>query len=1038
MIYEKLTEQECYLVAILKDVSGIDLAEFSMTHAENKETYGIFRAWPFQYAWFRNKAKRHIDAAARLVGKALDVDTPILTSVGWSTMGELEDGDYVYAPDGKLVEILTAFEIMEDRPCYEVNFGSETIVADMDHLWAVAVEGSEDFRVITTLEIKGLLMGGVAVETVPNHKGERFTFVEIKQVESRPVRCIEVDHPESLYLVGKQFIPTHNTMSISLRALAFPFNYPDQEMMVTAPEATHTSRVTDDIELAYNKVKLASAMVNGKFKHKPFKVMFINGAQIYARIPQRDGSGVQGAHPTILEQDEGAKYPERGWSEIKETLKANLDNAQWRCIAEDQLVLTKDGLKNISSVEIGDLVWTHKNRWRPVINVFDNGIADCVLATGQGTHGIVCTPNHKFLTRDKVRRGKIYSEPEWTEFKNILNTDKNKTTWASPASVTNKMSVPPIKAIHSWPQTLPDVEDLDWLWLYGLFIAEGYTSFWSDGKQNHSRAYWCVNDSECDLVKEKLSKFGLNSYFYKQGDHSVKVCISNAAVANWLREQAGHLAHNKSLAPWVFGLNEESRQAIFDGMVFGDGSYLESRKRIDYATASEKLAVGIKLLAQSLGYVSNIRTYPPKDHQFGDRIIHQKQHFCVQMTRVSDFKNAQSDFLDDGLVWSPTGKSIPVGERHVYDLEVEEDHSYVVNGIIVSNCHGVSFGVGGTFNELIAGRNPNWEVTYLPAMITPIWNEKMKQERIEEYFGYNTSDYRRNILGLQADAGSPIFVLQRLMACVDHDLSSDYNLDEYYYKNIDEGGIRDVQERWGGSVLDLIDIPPSHREYKNVWIGMDFGWTQSPSAILVFGEVPNKQTGTVLKLIARILLHKVSAPDQLLVMKHLIDYYRPVAFACDATGAGHPVYQILQSEAESDPELKFMRDRIKDCQFASKVIVGFDDRIEVDENKPDGFLDAAIKRPFIEASTDTLRSLVDKGRMLLPFDKELIGELESAEMSNNNIGQTIDAYGRSGRKQGLHNLDAMRMALFTYETHYIDYMIKDKEQTWEPPPIMFF
>lgn len=683
MIYEKLTEQECYLVAILKDVSGIDLAEFSMTHAENKETYGIFRAWPFQYAWFRNKAKRHIDAAARLVGKALDVDTPILTSVGWSTMGELEDGDYVYAPDGKLVEILTAFEIMEDRPCYEVNFGSETIVADMDHLWAVAVEGSEDFRVITTLEIKGLLMGGVAVETVPNHKGERFTFVEIKQVESRPVRCIEVDHPESLYLVGKQFIPTHNTMSISLRALAFPFNYPDQEMMVTAPEATHTSRVTDDIELAYNKVKLASAMVNGKFKHKPFKVMFINGAQIYARIPQRDGSGVQGAHPTILEQDEGAKYPERGWSEIKETLKANLDNAQWRV-------------------------------------------------------------------------------------------------------------------------------------------------------------------------------------------------------------------------------------------------------------------------------------------------------------------------------------------------------------------HGVSFGVGGTFNELIAGRNPNWEVTYLPAMITPIWNEKMKQERIEEYFGYNTSDYRRNILGLQADAGSPIFVLQRLMACVDHDLSSDYNLDEYYYKNIDEGGIRDVQERWGGSVLDLIDIPPSHREYKNVWIGMDFGWTQSPSAILVFGEVPNKQTGTVLKLIARILLHKVSAPDQLLVMKHLIDYYRPVAFACDATGAGHPVYQILQSEAESDPELKFMRDRIKDCQFASKVIVGFDDRIEVDENKPDGFLDAAIKRPFIEASTDTLRSLVDKGRMLLPFDKELIGELESAEMSNNNIGQTIDAYGRSGRKQGLHNLDAMRMALFTYETHYIDYMIKDKEQTWEPPPIMFF
>lgn len=681
MIIEKLTEAECYLVAILKDPSGIDLAEFAMTHAENKETHGIFRAWPFQYAWFRDRSKRHVDAAARLVGKALDVDTPILTTEGWSTMGELEEGDFVYSPSGKAVEVLATFEPMEDRPCFEIDFITECIVADADHLWVV-VSGNGGTETLTTLDIKGRMMAGESFRTVENHLGRRFEFAAINQIQSRTVRCIEVDDPDSLYLVGYSFIPTHNTMSIALRALAFPFNYPDQEMMVTAPESIHVQRVTDDIELNYKKVKLAMAMVDGKFKHKPFSVQFINGARLYSRIPQRDGSGVQGAHPTILEHDEGAKYPEAGWSEIKETLKSSLDNAQWRV-------------------------------------------------------------------------------------------------------------------------------------------------------------------------------------------------------------------------------------------------------------------------------------------------------------------------------------------------------------------HGVSFGVGGTFNELIAGKNSNWTVTYLPAMITPIWNEEMKAEKIEEYGGYNTSDYRRNILGLQADAGSPIFVLPRLMACVDQELSSEYNLDEYYLKSIDEGGITDMRERYGLGVTDMLEIPSLHLQYKNFWIGMDFGWTISPSAICVFAEVPAKG-GTILKLISRILLHKVSAGDQMRVIRFLIEHYRPIAFACDATGAGQPVYQLLQEEAERDSSMKFAQGRIKDINFSSKVIVGFDESVKIDEYKPDGYLDAAIWRPFIEASTDSARKLVDQKRLLLPMDKELLGELESAEQTSKKIGKTIDAYGRSGRKNGLHNLDAIRMALFSYETHAIDYMISSKEDDgWDPPDIFF-
>lgn len=69
-------------------------------------------------------------------GKALAIDTPIPTPDGWSTMGKLAVGDWVFSPNGEPVKIVAATEVMFDRPCYRVVFsdGSE-IVADENHLW---------------------------------------------------------------------------------------------------------------------------------------------------------------------------------------------------------------------------------------------------------------------------------------------------------------------------------------------------------------------------------------------------------------------------------------------------------------------------------------------------------------------------------------------------------------------------------------------------------------------------------------------------------------------------------------------------------------------------------------------------------------------------------------------------------------------------------------------------------------------------------------------------------------------------------------
>ncbi|MCL2394833.1 MAG: replicative DNA helicase [Acidimicrobiaceae bacterium] len=75
-------------------------------------------------------------AARPAVGKALALDTPLPTPVGWTTMGEVQVGDYLMGADGKPTRVVAATEVMHGRPCYEVLFDDGTaIVADELHQW---------------------------------------------------------------------------------------------------------------------------------------------------------------------------------------------------------------------------------------------------------------------------------------------------------------------------------------------------------------------------------------------------------------------------------------------------------------------------------------------------------------------------------------------------------------------------------------------------------------------------------------------------------------------------------------------------------------------------------------------------------------------------------------------------------------------------------------------------------------------------------------------------------------------------------------
>lgn len=97
------------------------------------------------------------------MGKALSLDTPIPTPTGWTTMGDLVEGDEVFDEQGQPCVVTYATPVQHGRRCFEVEFDDGSVlVADADHQWqAVARENGDqrwEPRVVTTQQ---MLDGGV-------------------------------------------------------------------------------------------------------------------------------------------------------------------------------------------------------------------------------------------------------------------------------------------------------------------------------------------------------------------------------------------------------------------------------------------------------------------------------------------------------------------------------------------------------------------------------------------------------------------------------------------------------------------------------------------------------------------------------------------------------------------------------------------------------------------------------------------------------------------------------------------------------------
>lgn len=125
--------------------------------------------------------------------KGLPLDTPIATPNGWTTMKDLNVGDFVFDKNGNVVTVLHKSAV-HNNPCYKITFdNNDEITADEDHNWEVSFKRYKKWvtKIMTTKELFNHLK---------TH--DRLSYNIPKIINPKPIQLNDVNLPIDPYILG--------------------------------------------------------------------------------------------------------------------------------------------------------------------------------------------------------------------------------------------------------------------------------------------------------------------------------------------------------------------------------------------------------------------------------------------------------------------------------------------------------------------------------------------------------------------------------------------------------------------------------------------------------------------------------------------------------------------------------------------------------------------------------------------------------------------------------------------------------------------
>ncbi len=369
------------------------------------------------------------------------------------------------------------------------------------------------------------------------------------------------------------------------------------------------------------------------------------------------------------------------------------------CFLEGAQVRVRGGEKAIEDIQVGDEVMTHLGRYRRVYHTMKrpyHGNIYSIRFYGDSGRELKVTSEHPLLvvSREKANERNKDFKSVWKFAENVQVGDYLAIPIPQPVAepvLAHSVTVPIGRGRHvpiDREVHLP--YEPDFFRLLGYFFAEGHV----DNDHYLSLSFHAEETEYLADAKELVERyFGKSPIENKPRQNGQTLVLASTEIARTFAREFGSNVYEKHIPDWVSNAESRLLAELVKGMWSGDGSYDPKKNMFRYNTASADLAYAFRDACLRLGVAASVnkqeRALPRKDifavviaspfnSRFGEIV-------GVEAPNGSDSGSPFS--MDENFLYVPI-KEITVEEMEteVYNFSVEEDESYVAEGVISHNC----------------------------------------------------------------------------------------------------------------------------------------------------------------------------------------------------------------------------------------------------------------------------------------------------------------------------------------------------------------
>ena len=339
------------------------------------------------------------------------------------------------------------------------------------------------------------------------------------------------------------------------------------------------------------------------------------------------------------------------------------------CFAAGTMVLTPNGYVPIETLKVGDEVVTHRGRLRKILRV-GSKIAETAEARIVSRPPMRCTLDHKFWSATKTHHN--HDNHLVIDGCGFLEVEKNISGYVAQQRAYD-IPMPdnfPVSGVTSVETVIE---------LAGWYCGDGCIRLYKDRKNRV--VVLCVNADKMAVLLERLGEKIHICQGNPDANGVFKAQICSTSLAMWLERHFGKLAHCKTVPAWLIAAPQNVRDAFIRGYLATDGCTLPNGT-VSFTTVSKSLAYGVAdILRDACVFYNDV----PSRCVIQGREVNQRPFYIVR-------KNLHANRFHKHGDWAFVRVKSLANRRteKVYQIEVEEDHSYVSNGIVSKNCQDVS------------------------------------------------------------------------------------------------------------------------------------------------------------------------------------------------------------------------------------------------------------------------------------------------------------------------------------------------------------